>query len=366
MTAGAFNYTDSRRVSSLVSDRLDPHKILAEEIGPEYQAYRQKWDLARTFRELPPFPLHVDYEMRFKCNLRCPMCLMSLGDAGRARYGQAEKSLSPARVMELIDEGAAAGQKAMGFGGLWEPLLEPDLPAIIAHGRRRGLVDVMFNTNGLLLTEKTGRALIEAGLTRLMISVDAATAGTYAKMRVGSDFGVVTENIERFAALRRAMGRQLPLIRVSFCLTALNEAELPAFMDRWREVVDFFSIQAYGRYDSLNPPDFPGRSASDSSQRANAPQSGDGANASAGKDILSRPPTVYGRCAQPGKRLLVRHNGQVLPCCDASGLGLVVGDINSQSLAEIWAGPELAELRRALAGPRIPDLCRECQEKFGA
>ncbi|MDR2945918.1 MAG: radical SAM protein [Candidatus Adiutrix sp.] len=334
-----FQYTDSRRVSRLISDRVNPHDMLTAEIGPAYAEYRRRWDLARSFRVIPPFPLHVDYEMKFRCNLRCPMCLMSLDAEGRAAYGQSDRELSAAKVLELAAEGAAEGQRAMGFGGLWEPLLAPELPDIVAEARSLGLVDVMFNTNGLLLTEKVGRALIEAGLTRLMISLDADTPETYARMRVGSDFETVSANIRNFMALRRRMGRVLPLVRLSFCRTAINEQELEPFLDRWHEVVDFFSIQTYGRYAGAAPPDFPA------------------------SRLVPPPP---GRCAQPHKRLLVRHTGEVMPCCDASGVSLIVGDVHQNSLAEIWRGEKLAALRETFAphSLKLCETCLACQSKF--
>lgn len=333
-----FDYLDSRNVSRLVSDRADPHRLLAGEIGPAYWEYRRLWDEARSFKTRLSFPLHVDYEMKFRCNLRCPMCLMSLPPERRADYGQAEKQLSPSQVIELVRQGFDAGQRAMGFGGLWEPLLEPELPQIVAEARRAGLVDIMFNTNGLMLTEKVGRALMDSGLTRLMISLDAATEKTYEQMRVGSDFKTVVANIENFLALRRRLGRTLPLVRLSFCRTAVNEHELEDFVERWRPTVDFFSIQAYGRYDSQSPPGFPSEAAGF---------------------------VPAGRCAQPHKRLLVRHNGDVLPCCDASGASLVMGNIEGQSLSEIWQGRPLADLRRSLAGEaEMKDACTACQSKF--
>ncbi|MDR1045020.1 MAG: radical SAM protein [Candidatus Adiutrix sp.] len=337
---GTYQYADSRSVSRLSSARVDLDEVMRAEIGPAWNAYRRRWEAARTFQEQPPFPLHLDLELKFSCNLRCPMCLMSLPPDQRRAYGRAGRELSLARVWELLDEGAEEGLCALGFGGLWEPLLSPDLPEIVARARDRGLVDVMFNTNGLLLDEKTGRALIQAGLTRLMISLDAATPETYARLRVGSDFERVTANIENILALRQSLGRRLPLVRLSFCRTAVNEHELEAFQGRWRGLVDFFSVQAYGRYPGAAPPGFPRGGAT---------------------------PPPAGRCAQPHKRLLVRHDGRVLPCCDASGLELNLGDVADRSLGEIWRGRPLADLRRRLAagdlsGPAAP--CRACQAKF--
>lgn len=335
----AFSYTDSQGISRLISQTTDPHAVLAAEIGTAYAEYRKRWEAARSFRELPGFPIHVDYEMKFRCNLRCPMCLMSLPPEKRACYGSQELELEPQKVVELMRRGAALGQRAAGFGGLWEPLLALDLPEIVAEGRAAGLVDILFNTNGLLLTEKTGEALIRAGLTKLMISLDAATPETYARMRPGSDFATVAANIENFMKLRRSLGRVLPLVRLSFCLTALNEAELPAFLERWGGVVDFFSIQTYGAYESVDPPGFA------SNHETPAPA----------------------LCAQPYKRLTVRHNGDVTPCCDASGLGLIMGNIHDQDLADIWRGEGFRSLRKACQNGDFASqaqACLACRAKF--
>ncbi|MDR3038072.1 MAG: radical SAM protein [Candidatus Adiutrix sp.] len=334
----AFQYADSRRVSRFLAAQADPHAVLTAEIGPAYAEYRARWERARTFQELPPFPLHVDYEMKFACPLRCPMCLMSLSETERRRHGDPGRELALQTVLDLVADGAARGQKALGFGGLWEPLLSPDLPEIAAFARARGLVDVMFNTNGLYLTAKTARALMEAGLTRLMVSLDAATPATYDRMRPGSDFATVTANILNFLDLRRKLGRRLPLVRLSFCRTAWNETELEPFLAHWAGRVDFISVQAYGRYPTPQAPAFP---------RA-AWGAGPG-----------------GLCAQPFKRLLVRHNGRVSPCCDASGLSLTLGNIAESSLAEIWAGAGLAALRRALKNSAPAEPCGPCRAKFG-
>jgi len=333
-------YADSRRVSRFLAAQADPHAVLGAELGPAYAEYRRLWELARTFKEIPPFPLHVDYEMKFSCPLSCPMCLMSLDEAGRRAFGDPDLELSAQTVLDLVAEGAAQGQRALGFGGLWEPLLSPDLPEIAAFARARGLVDVMFNTNGLWLTEKTARALIKAGLTRLMVSLDAASQATYDRMRPGSDFSAVVANIENFLDLRKKMGRRLPLLRLSFCRTSLNESELEPFLARWSGRADFISVQAYGRYPTPEAPAWP---------RA------------------AWAPGPAGVCGQPFKRLLVRHNGQVCPCCDASGAGLALGRLADLSLSEIWRGPELAELRRSLLAGDLSgraSACGPCQAKF--
>jgi radical SAM protein with 4Fe4S-binding SPASM domain len=247
--------------------------------------------------------------------------------------------LTPQMVKDLLDQGLEAGQASMGFGGLWEPLLSPHLPELISYGRSRGLVEAMFNANGLLLNKDTSKALIEAGLTRIMISLDAATEPTYKLMRPGSDFKTVVNNILQLLAVRNESKLKLPLVRLSFCLTSLNHFELQAFIDHWEGKVDFFSLQYYGRYLEDAPALFP-------------------------VDVPVPPPS--GRCAQPFKRLQIGHDGRVLPCCDLSGLELTLGDAYRNSLKEIWEGESLRVLRQRLLGDkeRYVPACRRCQSKY--
>jgi radical SAM protein with 4Fe4S-binding SPASM domain len=256
-----------------------------------------------------------------------------------ATRGPAPGRLASSVVKGLIDEGAGAGQASLGFGGLWEPLLSDDLPEIIAHGREKGLIEAMFNTNGLLLDPGKAERLISSGLTRIMISLDAATPETYRLVRPGGDLSLAESNVLHFLAKRREAKSRLPLTRLSFCLTSLNVHELTPFLARWEDSVDFFSIQSYGRFDDRAPLLFPGQSPAD---------------------------WPSGPCAQPFKRLMVRHDGEVLPCCDLSGLSLTLGDAG-QGLARIWAGPALADLRaRILSGDfkALPSACQRCQTKY--
>jgi MoaA/NifB/PqqE/SkfB family radical SAM enzyme len=81
-----------------------------------------------------------------------------------------------------------------------------------------------------VLNEKNGRALIEAGLDELRVSLDASTAKSYRAVRGKDYFGRILKNVRAFRALQRREGHERP--RVSAWLTGLKEtiAELPAFV----------------------------------------------------------------------------------------------------------------------------------------
>ena len=50
--------------------------------------------------------------------------------------------------------------------GVGEPMLVKNLPKMVRYLKDRGTY-VLFNTNGMVLNDKNGRALIEAGLDEL-------------------------------------------------------------------------------------------------------------------------------------------------------------------------------------------------------
>jgi radical SAM protein with 4Fe4S-binding SPASM domain len=308
---------------------------LTQELGDTFKTYRAKWEAAKTFKITPKFPLHVDYELQLECGLKCPMC------PNGQKAVKSPLKLSLKTVSDLIKEGVSLGQMALGFGGLWEPLTAPNLPEIVALARDSGIIDAMLNTNGQLLTRAKSQELIKAGLTRLMVSVDAVTPETYQKARPGGDYQLLENNILEFLAARQEAGVKLPILRLSFCVTKYNELELEPFLEKWANKVEFFSAQSYGRFSPKAPALFPQNSLF---------------------------PAPGGRCAQPNKRLLIRHNGQVTPCCDLSGLELIMGDIKQESLLSVFNGEKIKSLRASLAGAKEtwPRICQDCQDKYGS
>ncbi len=113
--------------------------------------------------------------------------------------------------------------------GVGEPMLVKKLPDMVRYLKDRGTY-VLFNTNGTVLNEKNGRALIDAGLDELRVSLDAANAQSYQAVRGKNYFNRILKNVRAFRALQERLGCERP--RVSAWLTGLKEtiAELPDFV----------------------------------------------------------------------------------------------------------------------------------------
>ena len=113
--------------------------------------------------------------------------------------------------------------------GVGEPMLVKDLPRMVRYLKDRGAY-VLFNTNGTVLNEKNGRALIDAGLDELRVSLDAANAKSFLAIRGKDYFHRILRNVRAFREMQEREGHAAP--RVSAWLTGLKETvdELPAFV----------------------------------------------------------------------------------------------------------------------------------------
>jgi MoaA/NifB/PqqE/SkfB family radical SAM enzyme len=96
-----------------------------------------------------------------RCNLSCTYC---------NEYDDRSAPVPTADVLRRIDRLADLGTGVVTLSG-GEPLLHPDLDAIINHIRRRGAIATLI-TNGYLLTRERIERLNRAGLDHLQISID--------------------------------------------------------------------------------------------------------------------------------------------------------------------------------------------------
>jgi MoaA/NifB/PqqE/SkfB family radical SAM enzyme len=96
-----------------------------------------------------------------RCNLSCTYC---------NEYDDYSKPISVAIMHQRVDLLADLGTSIVTMSG-GEPLLHPELDAIISHMRRRDIIAGMI-TNGYLLTADRIKRLNDAGLDHMQISID--------------------------------------------------------------------------------------------------------------------------------------------------------------------------------------------------
>src|SRR5438309_8802975 len=117
-----------------------------------------------------------------RCNFRCTYCMPKEIFGAQWEYLPRAALLTfeeIARVARIfVGEGA---EKIRLTGG--EPLLRRDLERLVEMlARIKGVQDLALTTNGSLLTRDKARALRDAGLTRVTVSLDSLDDAVFRRM----------------------------------------------------------------------------------------------------------------------------------------------------------------------------------------
>jgi MoaA/NifB/PqqE/SkfB family radical SAM enzyme len=111
---------------------------------------------------------------------------------------------------------------SVDFTGGGEPLLQPRIVQWLTEAKTAGC-EAGILTNGLLLTRTIAEELVSAGLDWLCVSIDGADRETYERIREGSDFEKVCENLARISTLRKGT---VPKTMINFVMMSTNVHQL--------------------------------------------------------------------------------------------------------------------------------------------
>ena len=168
-------------------------------------------------------PSKIYVEATTHCNLSCLFC-------SRQAWDEPVGEMDGRTFAAILDGVQALSHRpTLLFGGIGEPLAHPRLPEMVAQAKSLG-ARVELVTNGTLLSRAMGRALIEAGLDLLWVSLDGATPERYGDLRRGAALPDVLGNLALFCDARRAGGTG-PETGIAFVAMRRNIADLPALLD---------------------------------------------------------------------------------------------------------------------------------------
>jgi MoaA/NifB/PqqE/SkfB family radical SAM enzyme len=318
-------------------------------------------------------PVCLYLETTNRCNLLCTTCPRTYADL------EPEADMSWELFTRIVDQVPNIARVVLH--GVGEPMLVKDLPRRVRYLKERG-VYVLFNTNGTALTPKNGRALAEAGLDELRVSLDAADARTFELVRGTDDFGRILRNVRAFTEMQKREGLERP--RVSLWLTGLREtiAQLPAFVrlahgigvtEVYLQRLVFCEETPFG----MATPDqalFARLTQEEAhyleAAEAEAAALGVSFNASGATEpaeSLERKDesTPWSLCRRPWTVMYLTAHGRAIPCCIApfSMRGydsFTLGDATQQTLRDIWNGERYQAFRTALLSDEPPAACAGC------
>jgi cyclic pyranopterin phosphate synthase len=186
-----------------------------------------------------------------RCNFRCPYCMPAEIYGEKYAFLAKPELLDFEEIERLVRLFVALGvEKVRITGG--EPLLRHELPRLVERlARVPGLRDLTLTTNGYLLATQA-RALAEAGLRRITVSLDSHDDETFGRMNGrGIGVGKVLEGIEAAAAVGLA-----PIKINCVVQRGVNEGSVVPLARRFKgsgHVVRFIEYMDVGTLNGWNP-----------------------------------------------------------------------------------------------------------------
>jgi radical SAM protein with 4Fe4S-binding SPASM domain len=269
-----------------------------------YQEYRRCWEENPAHFIVRDFPLHLDLETTNRCNLRCTFC-----DRRPLLTKEQIGDLDFALYRKILDEcqGRLWGLK-LSYRG--EPLLHPDLTAMVAYAKSKGVLDVYFNTNGMLLTEAASLGLMDAGLDRISVSVEGTDPVAFERQRRGAKFSRILANLDTLISWRTKKGYDRPRIRVQTVKFA--GLDLETYKNFWLSHADEVAAVSY-------------------------------------QDTRERREGLVCRewaCPQLWQRLTMEWTGAMMACNNDDHRLLYLGNLNERSVASCWHDPQVQQARQ--------------------
>lgn len=177
----------------------------------------------RTFPFLAPYPKELELEITTRCHLRCIIC--------ENRYWEDKsykRDLTFKEFKYICDQ--FPDLRFINVTGEGTCFLNKDFFKILEYLKNRGVYTIFVESFDLFDEEKA-RRVIELGVERIEVSLDAATQETYEKIKVGAKWERTIENLRKFRALKNELKTPFPFIFVRYIVNKMNLYEMVAFLE---------------------------------------------------------------------------------------------------------------------------------------
>lgn len=267
------------------------------------------------------FPKYFQIETVRICNARCPFCAIDKWDKS--------VPLMSDKLYDKIVEELSSYSDWIEFVALQragEPLLDKKIFERVFRLKKAKIKKISMSTNASMLNESNATKLLEAGLDEIILSIDSIDKENYEKMRVGLNYENTIYNIKQYFKLRDKINPK-SVIRVrgvSFYDMTLPEhreemKRWEAFWSNLRKENDRIYLKRahnWGNQKALDIPQF---------------------------DKIEN---VFHPCIIPWSTMHVTAMGLVPLCPHDYDAILNLGDVNKDTIRNIWNGSKWDSVRK--------------------
>ncbi len=307
---------------------------------------------------LEPYPPYIEIEVTTRCNLKCIMC-------EHTYWTESNKDMSFEEFKGII--GQFPRLKWIGLTGIGGSFINKDFMRMLRYVKSKNIFVELYDTF-YFIDEKTAKELIEVGVDRLFASIDAATKETYERIRVGSNFERVTNNVRNLLRLKRETKAYSPEVLFHYIVTRENLDEIPQYIRLVHTLAEGENVAVqftrmlheFGEVANLFA-EIPEETVQLAER--NAKESGIRLVWNADVPPVKPPINKCTEWIMP----FIFVTGHVIPCCSGNEAGhrdfqkeTALGNVFEQSFKEIWHGEKYKTLRRMLCQGQVPLPCQNC------
>jgi radical SAM protein with 4Fe4S-binding SPASM domain len=285
--------------------------------------------ITEDFIENPPFPAFTQFETGTACNADCLMCPHSK----MKRKGLAKWST----IAKVIHE-AAPRSGAMCPFLMQEPMLEPRLCQILANIKQNNpCCNTVLYSNLNLLNKDLERIIQFNLLDELHISFYGPTKELYQKYQPPLDWQQTQDNIKAVYDLKQKHSKTKPLM----ILHILAVPEILAESTKYT-IGKYVNNASIVQFDTFH---------------------GDIPNMAGEQTKILGKPAERTPCQRLWTGLNIHFDGSVVPCCIDYNDEQVMGNVNNDTLEEIWNGDKFRRFRLLHTQKQWGqiELCKNCK-----
>ncbi|PWH81675.1 hypothetical protein DIS18_13415 [Algibacter marinivivus] len=299
---------------------------------------------------LNSWPIILKIDISPLCNLNCTVCVHAKPNGNEKLDNQVfnrKQLMSVSQYQQIINQ-AKGKVSAVSLYYLGDPIIHPDLVEMCLL-TKKAKINVHISTNfSFSLSDEKIQNLVTSGITHFTVCVDGISQDKYELTRVGGKVDRVMDNLTRLCKYRdeykvNDLSIEVQYIKFRHNIDEFSKAKILFKKIGVDQITSFWG--SLGNYTDTDP----------KQNESNIPRS---------KGLVPR-------CMWPYVYMLIKYNGDVIPCCNfrlgqqyTKQKSVILGNVFESSVENIWKSKKYAELRKLVSNPNKIKSNEEMKKSF--
>jgi len=291
------------------------------------------WSFVHKKEKCAGYPPIIAIEPTNACMMKCIMC--------PRQYMKRKIGFMDINLFKKIIDQTRGCTNMVSLELFGDALLHPKIEEMISYLHKKGILS-QISTNPMSLSDKNINKILNSELDILLLSLDAIDDKTYKKYRGNfANYNFAVKQINKLISKKIEMKKKKPFIDIRMIgLPGLKE-HFQEYKKQWNKPgVDKVSMKEFHTF-------------------------GGTVKKIAGSKIKQTKWASKGICYKPWEGLHVMWDGRVVPCCFDYDGKVILGDLNKETLEEVWNNKTMQELRKACLTGKFGknNFCKNCKER---